>query len=73
MVLFLIIANPKVYNIVGSIVGLEHNEDNRSNHKYYLLLIHSVVYAAIIFLILSIYNPFKSHPHIIPKTKLIHK
>ena len=75
MVLFLIIANPAFYKIVGSIIGLHNYEDHKSYHKYYLLFIHSIVYAIIIYLVLQIYNPFTStHPHkLIHKPKLIHK
>ena len=75
MVLFFILSNPGVYKIVGGIIGLEEYEDNTSYHKYYLLFIHSIVYGIIIYLILTIYNPFAStHPHkLIHKSNLIHK
>lgn len=70
-VLFLIIANPEFYKIVGGVIGLSNYEDNRSYHKFYLLFIHSIVYGLIIYFVLSIYNPFTTtHSH---KSKLIHK
>jgi hypothetical protein len=68
MVLFLLLANPGVYKIVGGIIGLEKYDDNRSYHKFYLLFIHSIVYCLIIYLLLSLYNPFIS-----THTKKIHK
>tara|TARA_Y100000389_G_C17344616_1_gene455183 strand:+ start:467 stop:796 length:330 start_codon:yes stop_codon:yes gene_type:complete len=69
VVLFMVLANPPIYKLVGGILGLHEYEDKKSYHKYYLVGIHSIIYGLIIYLILSIYNPFKS----IHNTKLIHK
>jgi len=60
MVLFLIIANPGTYRIVGDIIGLDGYDDTRSYHRFYLLFIHSIVYVLLIYIVLSIYNPFTS-------------
>jgi len=58
IVLYLIVANPGVYKYVGDIIGLRNYEDNRSFHKFYLLFIHAIIYGGIIYVVLSIYNPF---------------
>ena len=58
MMLFLIIANPGTYKIVGDIIGLDGYDDTRSYHRFYLLFIHAIIYGGIIYVVLSIYNPF---------------
>jgi len=75
MLLFLLIGNPGTYKIVGKFIKLEEYDDFRSHHRFYLLLIHSIIYGLIVYIALSIYNPFTSShkPKLIHKSKLIHK
>ena len=54
-VLFMLIASPAVYRIVGSLVGLEYDGENSS--KYTLLFIHSIVFMVVTLISLNLYNP----------------
>ena len=53
--LFLIVASTTVYNMVGSILGLEYDGEN--NSRTTLLLIHSFVYSLVAFIAVNVYNP----------------
>ena len=43
-IMYLIIASPGVYNLVGNILGLEDYDDSTSNDRTILLFIHGIVY-----------------------------
>ena len=43
-VMYLVIASPAVYNIVGSVIGLEDYDDHESNDRTVLLFVHGLVY-----------------------------
>ena len=61
MVLYLVIANHGTYKIVGHILGFNEYDNFRSYDRYYLLVIHSIVFSLIVFIVLSFYNPFVFH------------
>jgi hypothetical protein len=42
--LYLVIASPGVYNIVGNLIGLENYDDASSNDRTLLLFVHGLVY-----------------------------
>lgn len=67
MILFLLLANPGIYKLIGSYIDLEEYDDFRSHHRHYLLFLHSIVYALLVYIALSIYNPFTSTTNL--KTK----
>jgi hypothetical protein len=73
MMLFLIIANPGTYKIIGSFIDLKEFDDFESHHRHYLLFIHSIVYALLVYIALSIYNPFTSNSKLMHKPKFMHK
>lgn len=52
---FIIVASPPVYRLVSSILSLEY-DDEENNHRYSLLLIHSVVYLLIAFILVNVYD-----------------
>lgn len=43
-IMYLVIASPGVYNIVGGILGLDEYDDASSNHRTLLLFVHGLVY-----------------------------
>ena len=53
--LFMVVAHPAVYNIVGGILGLDYDGEN--NSRTTLLIVHSIVYALVAFIGVNIYNP----------------
>ena len=73
ILLYLIVANPGTYKIVGSSVGLEKYDDFRSHDRHYLLFVHGIVFAVVVYIALSIYNPFTNIPKMIHKSKILHK
>ena len=73
MLLYLIVANPGTYKIVGNSVGLEKYDDFRSHDRHYLLFVHAIVFAFVVYIALSIYNPFTNIPKMIHKSKILHK
>ena len=60
MVVYIIVANPTTYNLVGSIVGLDDYDNENMEDRNYLLYIHSFVMALLTFIILLIYNPMNA-------------
>jgi len=54
-ILFLVIASPPVYRLVGSIVGLEYDGENGS--KYTLLFIHTFVFMIVTLISVNVYSP----------------
>ena len=61
MIVYLIVASPDVYNLVGSIVGLNDYDNPNMEDRYDLLYIHSFVMALLTFLMLFMYNPMNAH------------
>jgi len=53
--LFMVVAHPAVYNIVGGILELDYDGEN--NSRTTLLIVHSVVYALVALVAVNIYNP----------------
>ncbi len=49
---------PQTKRVVGSITGFSKFDDIDSNDKYYLTLIHGLVFGLVMFLLLKIYNPY---------------
>ena len=43
-IMYLVIASPPVYNLVGSILGLHNYDDSKSDHRNILLVVHGIVY-----------------------------
>jgi hypothetical protein len=60
MVVYIIVANPTTYNLVGSIVGLDDYDNANMEDRNYLLYIHSFVMALLTFIVLLIYNPMNA-------------
>ena len=60
MVVYIIVANPTTYNLVGSIVGLDDYDNANMEDRNYLLYIHSFVMALLTFILLLIYNPMNA-------------
>jgi ABC-type spermidine/putrescine transport system permease subunit I len=60
MVVYIIVANPTTYNIVGTIVGLDNYDNANMEDRNYLLYIHSFVMALLTFILLLIYNPMNA-------------
>ena len=60
MVVYIIVANPTTYNLVGTIVGLDNYDNANMEDRNYLLYIHSFVMALLTFIILLIYNPMNA-------------
>ena len=58
--IYIIVANPTTYNIVGSIVGLDNYDNANMEDRNYLLYIHSFVMALLTFILLLIYNPMNA-------------
>jgi hypothetical protein len=54
-VLFLVIASPPVYRIVGSIFGLSY--DGEDNNRISLLFIHTVVFMLVTLIAVNVYSP----------------
>jgi len=50
-----------VYKFIGENIGLDEYENNRAYHRYYLLIIHSIVYGSIVYLVLLIFKPFTNN------------
>jgi len=55
--LYLIITLPETKEFVGSYTGLERHDDTESNDKYYLLIIHTLVFTFLIYVLIRFYNP----------------
>lgn len=60
MVVYIIVANPTTYNLVGTIVGLDNYDNANMEDRNYLLYIHSFVMAILTFIVLLIYNPMNA-------------
>jgi hypothetical protein len=60
MVVYIIVANPTTYNLVGSIVGLDDYDNANMEDRNYLLYIHSFVMALLTYIVLLIYNPMNA-------------
>ena len=60
MIVYIVVANPTTYNIVGTIVGLDEYDNPNKEDRNYLLYIHSFVMASLSFLVLLIYNPMNA-------------
>ena len=60
MVVYIIVANPTTYNLVGTIVGLDNYDNANMEDRNYLLYIHSFVMALLTFIVLLIYNPMNA-------------
>ncbi len=43
-IMYLVIASPGVYNIVGNVLGLDDYDDASSNDRTLLLFVHGLVY-----------------------------
>jgi len=54
-IFFLVLSSPVVYRMVGSLTGLTYDGDDENN-RYSLLLIHSVVYLLIAFILVNVYD-----------------
>jgi len=53
--LFLLIASPPVYRMVGSILGLTYDGDD--NNRTALLFIHTIVFMFVSLIALNVYSP----------------
>ena len=60
VLVYIIVANPTTYNLVGSIVGLDDYDNANMEDRNYLLYIHSFVMALVTFIVLLIYNPMNA-------------
>ena len=60
VLVYIIVANPTTYNLVGSIVGLDDYDNANMEDRNYLLYIHSFVMALLTFILLFIYNPMNA-------------
>ena len=60
LLVYIIVANPTTYNLVGSIVGLDDYDNANMEDRNYLLYIHSFVMALLTFIVLLIYNPMNA-------------
>lgn len=60
MLLYLVVARPSTYNLVGYILGLPDYDNPNKEDRDTLLQIHSVVMSLLTFLVLFIYNPMNS-------------
>lgn len=56
--IYIFLSIPQTKRVVGSLTGYNKFDDIDSTDKYYLTIIHSVVFGLLIFLLLKIYNPF---------------
>jgi len=54
-VLFLVIASPPVYRIIGSIFGLKYDGETENN-RISLLFIHSLVFALVTLVSINVYG-----------------
>ena len=54
-VLFLVIASPPVYRLIGSIIGLKYDGET-DNNRISLLFIHSLVFALITLISINVYG-----------------
>lgn len=61
MVIYLLVAMPDINKIVGKIFDLHDYDDKTKPDRYYLLLIHTVVFGFLMFILLMLYNPNPSH------------
>ena len=57
MILYLIVAMPDTNKFVGKYLNLEKYDDFNENDRYYLWLIHSIVFALLMFVLLMLYSP----------------
>ena len=60
VLVYIIVANPTTYNLVGTIVGLDNYDNANMEDRNYLLYIHSFVMALLTFILLFIYNPMNA-------------
>jgi len=60
MLLYLVVARPSTYNLVGYIIGLSEYDNPNKEDRDTLLQIHSIVMGLLTFLVLFIYNPMNS-------------
>ena len=60
MLLYLVVARPSIYNLVGYIIGLPDYNNSNKEDRDTLLQIHSVVMGLLTFVVLFIYNPMNS-------------
>ena len=55
-VLFLLIASPPIYRLIGSIFGLKYDGEE-DNNRISLLFIHSVVFMIVTLITINVYGP----------------
>jgi len=48
---------PDVNSLVGSYVGLSEYDDYTKNDRYYLWLLHSIVFGILMFILVTLYGP----------------
>jgi len=58
-ILYALLSLPETNKLVGSFVDLTKFDDIESHDRYYLLAIHSIVFGLLMFLLISLYNPYK--------------
>ena len=61
MVLYLLVAMPDINKVVGKVFDLNEYDDYTKNDRYYLLLIHTVAFGLLMYIVLMLYNPNPSH------------
>ena len=61
IVLYFVVANPRTYNFVGSIIGLKEYDNANKEDRNTLLYVHAIVMGLLSFIALLIYNPMYAH------------
>jgi len=57
--LYALLSLPETNKLIGSQIYLSKFDDIDSNDRYYLLIIHSIIYGLLIYILLISYNPYQ--------------
>jgi len=53
--LYMILSIPEIKDFVGHYIYLSKHDDIESNHRYYLVFIHSILFGCLLYLLLYLY------------------
>ena len=57
ILLYLAVAMPDSNKFIGNILRLDEYDDYTKNDRYYLWLIHSMVFGILMFVVVTLYSP----------------
>jgi hypothetical protein len=70
-ILYFVLTLPETNKFIGARIGLIKYDDAKSDDRYYLVLLHTIVFVLCIFLLVKFYYPRNKISNIISTPKII--